>query len=713
MSDFLKYMHDKLNLPLTDPIVVFCILLTITLLTPIVSNKIKIPSIIGLIIFGILIGPFGFEIIEKNSAIDLFSTIGMLYIMFLAGLELNMSSFKVNKYKSIAFGIFTFIIPVSIGFPVCRYVLELPFATSSLISIMFATHTLIAYPIVSRLGISKDISVAVAVGGTILTDTAVFILLTAIFEIKSLSVSLEIWIIEFLIGICVFSVIMFVVVPRVSKWFFRRLENEKYSHYIYVLFILFGASFLAKSLGLEAIIGAFTAGLVLNRLIPHSSVLMNRVSFMGNSLFIPIFLISVGMIINPRLIVNGHQTLIMTIVLTVVAIIGKWLAAFLSQKLLNFTKIQRNIIFGLSSSHVAATLVVILTGKEKGIVDDSILNGTIFLILITCIVASFVTERAALKMVLDEEKNDYQNRKIVFTKNEYILIPAGNYNALERILHFANIIINKTLKRKIFLLSVIKASEADDTTLKNRKEKLLKIIENNPVSDTEIIPEITIDTNNAGGIVRFSKEKEADIIVLDWEKTNLTDILLGATMDNIIKTSQLSMFICDFKYPLATHNKIVLVSLPLSETEIGFFLWFQKIALLVKELSKPLIYYCNENTEIATRKLVYAKKISIPLNFIRTDNWHNLNEINLQLTRDDLLIFVSARQGSISYQGILENLSSKIDKQLPDSSKIMIFPEERTDCHDIEVFNDINSAPLSISIETFNKIKKKFKSIFS
>ena len=695
-------------MPLSEPVVVFCILLAITLLTPIVSNKIKIPSVIGLIIFGILIGPYGFKIIEKNSAIDLFSTIGMLYIMFLAGLELDMSSFKINKYKSIVFGVFTFIIPIAIGFPICYYVLNLSFSTSCLISVMFATHTLIAYPIVSRLGITKDISIAVAVGGTILTDTAVFILLTVIFEMESLSSSTELWLLEFLIGICVFSVIMFVVVPRVSKWFFRRLENEKYSHYIYVLFILFGSSFLAKTLGLEEIIGAFSAGLVLNRLIPHSSILMNRVSFIGNSLFIPIFLISVGMIINTQLITNGYDTLKMIVILTAVAILGKWLAAFLSQKLLNFTKIQRNIIFGLSSSHVAATLVVILTGKEKGIVDDSILNGTIFLILITCIVASFVTERAALKIVLDEEKNDNQDRKIVFTKSEYILIPVGDYNALERMLHFANIVINKTLKHKIFLLSVVKTTEAEDINLKRSKEKLLKASEKYSAIDTKITAEITIDSNIAGGIVRFSKEKEVDIIVLDWERTkDLAEMLLGSTMDNIVKNSQLSQFICDFKYPIETHKNIVLVSLPLSEAEIGFFLWFQKVALLSNELSNPVVYYCNEDTEIAVKKLITTKKIKISINFIRTNNWHNFTEMNLQLNKNDLLLFVSVRQGAISYQGILENLSSKLDKQFPKNSKIMIFPEERNDHHNIEIFNDINSAALSKSIETFNRIKKK------
>ena len=270
MSDFFSHLLHEFELPLKNPVLVFSLVLFIILLAPILLKRFNIPGIIGLILSGVVVGPFGFNILEKSSAVELFSTIGLLYIMFIAGLELDMNEFKANRNKSLLFGLFTFVFPLAIGYPVCRYFLGYDFNASFLTASMFATHTLVAYPIVSKLGVSKNPAVAITVGGTILTDTAVLIILAVILGNSQGDLSREFWI-RLAISLAIFSAIIFLIIPRIAQWFFQKLESEKHAHYIFVLSIVFFAAFLAEVAGVEPIIGAFVAGLALNRLIPGFS----------------------------------------------------------------------------------------------------------------------------------------------------------------------------------------------------------------------------------------------------------------------------------------------------------------------------------------------------------------------------------------------------------------------------------------------------------
>src|SRR5690554_926252 len=304
MNEILEHIAHEFQTPFTNPVLVFSLILLIILVSPILFRRINIPGIIVLILSGVLIGPYGLNFVENNSAVDLFSTIGLLYIMFIAGLELDMNQFKANQNKSLLFGLFTFALPLAVGYPVVRYVLGYDFNASFLTASMFATHTLLAYPIVSRLKVSKDEAVAITVGGTILTDTAVLIILAVIMGNHEGTLDAAFWQ-RLIISLAIFSAIIFLLVPRIAKWFFTKMENEKHSHYIFVLTVVFMAAFLAELAGVEPIIGAFLAGLALNRLIPHSSALMNRIEFIGNSLFIPFFLISVGMLVDLRVVFSG------------------------------------------------------------------------------------------------------------------------------------------------------------------------------------------------------------------------------------------------------------------------------------------------------------------------------------------------------------------------------------------------------------------------
>ncbi|MES1217442.1 MAG: cation:proton antiporter, partial [Bacteroidota bacterium] len=369
----------KITFPLQDPVPIFTIVLFIILLAPVILRKFRIPGIVGLILAGMAIGDHGFNLVAKGS-IDLFGKAGLLYIMFLAGLELDMAGFKKNTYKSIIFGLLTFFIPLSLGILLCHFVLHFNVTATLLVASMFSTHTLVAYPLASRMGITKNEAVTVAVGGTIITDTAVLLLLPVIVGSVKGGLSQEFWL-QLSVSFLVFALFVIFGFPLIARWFFKRIKDDQTTHFVFVFAMMFLAAFLAEIAGVEGIIGAFLAGLALNQLIPRASALMNRVEFTGNAIFIPFFLISVGMLIDLSVLLNGQAALIIAGALTVMALVGKWLAALFTQIIFRYTVVQRNVIFGLSSAHAAATIAVILIGYKLGVVDENVLNGTIILIL--------------------------------------------------------------------------------------------------------------------------------------------------------------------------------------------------------------------------------------------------------------------------------------------------------------------------------------------
>jgi Kef-type K+ transport system membrane component KefB len=712
MTDFFNHLIFEFQFPLKNPVLIFSLILFIILLSPIVLKKLNIPGIIGLIISGVIIGPDGLNILAKNSAVDLFSTIGLLYIMFIAGLELDMNEFKVHRNKSLVFGLYTFIIPLSIGFPVCFYFLDYDFNASFLTASMFATHTLIAYPIVSKLGISKHQAVAITVGGTILTDTAVLIILAIIMGKQQGNLTQDFWI-RLGISLAIFSAIMFLIIPRIAKWFFRKLESEKHSHYIFVLSVVFFAAFLAQVAGVEAIIGAFVAGLALNKLIPHSSALMNRIEFIGNSLFIPFFLISVGMLVDVKILLNGPTALIVAATLSIVALLGKWAAAFLTQKTFSFSKIERQLIFGLSSSHAAATLAIILVGYKAGILDEKILNGTIILILVTCIVASFATEKAGKKMVVAGTDHLADHTNAYGINNEHILLTVEDFDNFEKVLELSVILKEKNSVNPLSILSVVTNNdEAEKNILKARK-KLEEYISHAAATETRLNLITTIDHNVASGISRVSREIMANMIILGWpQRSDIFDKLMGEKMETILHNTDKTTILCDLQMPLVLHKKIVIAAPPLTEKEFGFEQWLSKMAKIAQELSIPIQIHCNAETKLAIDKVARRAKYSVIISAIDFEDWEDFIVLARHIRDEDLFVLVSARKGSVSYINQLEAIPAKISKHFTRNNKLIIYPGQHNTNYQDDNYDDISAEPLIKSIEAVQKIGKGIASIF-
>ena len=669
-TTFFDHLAAQFNPPFTNPVLIFSLILFIILIAPILLGKIKIPGIVGFIIAGILIGPNGFNILKKNSAIELFSTIGLLYIMFIAGIELDLAEFKRKKHKSFVFGLLTFSIPILIGFPVCYYLLHYSMLTSILTASMFATHTLVAYPIVNKFGISKNESVAVAVGGTILTDTAVLIILAVIMGSVQGQLNTAFWV-QLAISLTIFTATVFFVIPRIAKWFFTKLESEKTSHYIFVLSVVFFSAFLAQLAGIEPIIGAFVAGLALNRLIPSSSILMNRIEFVGNALFIPFFLISVGMLVDLRVLFNGPDALIIAGSLTLVAIAGKYISATFTQWIFKYTQNQRLLIFGLSSAHAAATLAIILVGYKAKIIDDNILNGTIILILVTCVVASFATEKASRRIVSEEEITGPE----IVPDTEHILIPIADFNNMDSMLDLALLFKSKTSSQPIYLLSVVPDSDNAQVNLLAARKKLDDSLKYASGNGTQVEVIATLDHNVPSGVLRIAKEKSANIIITGWPKRTVMDKFLGDKAASLIEKSQANLFMLYLSKPIAVHKSIQMVCPPAYLMENTMNIWLNKVGRISTELSLNVNCFCDQVTKMHIQHFLQTTKSTVSFTFDHTEVWKDWKLFKDKVTPDDFVVIVLDRKIETTYLLSLTYTQRKLEQLFEAQSKLLIYPQ--------------------------------------
>ena len=710
MTKLLERLIDLLQKPFHSSVLIFAVILFIILLAPILLRSLKIPGIIGLILSGLIIGPHGLGWIEKNAAVDLFSTIGLLYIMFLAGLELDLKEFKANKNKSLVFGVFTFLIPMALGFPVCRYLLGLDFNASLLVSSMFSTHTLVTYPIVSRMGISRHEAVAVTVGGTMLTDTAVLVLFAVIVGSVKGEINANFWY-TFGVSVVLFLLVVFLLIPLLTAWFLKKLEGEKRSHFIFVLSMVFFAAFLSEVAGLEPIIGAFAAGIALNRFVPRTSSLMNRLEFVGNALFIPFFLISVGMLINLKVIGNGTAAWIIAGTLTVVAIVGKYLAATMTSFVFKFPPTWRRLIFGMSSSHAAATLAVILVGFKMGIVDENVLNGTIVLILVTCLVASFVTENAAKKILILEET--YVDEPVIPINEQKILVPISNPGTMERLIDLAIAIKLPKNKFPIVSLSVVDDDHTAKSKLIEAKRMLEKAIVHAAAIDQKVEIITTIDQKVTAGIKRVAKEIFATEIILGFAmKNQFSEMLFGNNVKYLVENTDLAVWVSSIHSNLNRFKKIVVICPKFADREFGFHNWLMRIFRMSKTLDLTCHFLSTPQTFEHVVSFQQQQRSSAKLSFDEFQNWEDFTSLGHIVTPADLIIIPLPRSGSVSYKLSQENIPRLMARHFENFSFILVYTSSADDTTELMFSHDFDNTIIEKGMKLVKNPARWFGKLF-
>jgi Kef-type K+ transport system membrane component KefB len=721
------FSFSELTLPLKDPILLFSLLLFIILFAPILLNRIKIPHLIGLIIAGAIIGPNGLNLMLRDSSIILFGTVGLLYIMFLAGLEIDMGDFKKNSGKSIYFGMLTFLIPMGIGTAGGYYVLQYPLPTSILLASMFASHTLIAYPIVSKLGIAKDKAVNIAVGGTVITDTLALLVLAVIVGMSVGEITDAFWW-RLSISVVIFGAFVMIVFPIIGRWFFKRFDDS-ISQYIFVLAMVYLGSFLAEVAGVEAIIGAFLAGLALNRLIPHTSPLMNRIEFVGNALFIPFFLIGVGMLIDFRAFFSDFETIKVAIVMTVIALLTKFLAAWITQKTFRFSDDQRRLIFGLSSAQAAATLAAVLVGyniilnqdeiasgvltgqvvEPVRLLSESILNGTILMILVTCTVASFVAQKGAKNIAMMDTSEDEDEGE----NDERILIPVTYPEITEDLVNLSVTVKSKKNKTGLYALNVIDNKNVQPDDEKKAKKVLELAAVTASATDNKLQQLLRYDLSAVNGINSVVKEhKITDIILGIHQNTEETNVFLGNLTEKLIEKSNITTLIYNPVQPLGTIKRHFVIIPEKAEKEIGFHFWLLKIWNIARNTGGTIVFYASKQTLKEIQDI--NKRHPIESKFVEFSDWDGILTLSKEIKKDDNLIFVLSRKDGISYNHYMNEIPSYIRKYFTETNSILIYPKQNNvgDKQQINYKNPSVHSPLQDNLERLDDIGKSIGNIF-
>ena len=685
----MDWLNFSLTLPVTDPTWIFLLVLLIILFAPILLNKLRIPHIIGMILAGLVIGEHGFNILVRDSSFELFGKVGLYYIMFLAGLEMNMGDFKKNRGKAVMLGLLAFVIPIGIGLVTNMMLLKYSLVTSILLASMYASHTLVAYPIVIRYGVSRHRSVSIAVGGTAVTDTLTLLVLAVVGGLfKGESGGLFwLWLV---VKVIFLGALIMYSFPRIGRWFFRRYDDNV-MQFIFVLAMVFLGAGLMEFVGMEGILGAFLAGLVLNRLIPHVSPLMNHLEFVGNALFIPYFLIGVGMLIDIHVIFGQGDALKVAAVMIVVALVGKWIASWLTQKIYKMAPIERELMFGLSNAQAAATLAAVLVGYNiilpngERLLNEDVLNGTVLLILVTCVVSSFITERAARKIDMCEAHLEEERT----VEAERILIPVANPDTIEYLMNLSLLIRDTKQKDNLLALNVINDNNTSEGLELRGKRYLEKAAMITASADVPLRQITRYDLNIASGIIHTAKEYEVtDVIIGLHRKVNIVDSFFGMLAENLLKGLHREVMIAKFLIPINTIRRIIIAVPPKAEYEAGFQKWVEHFCRMGGTLGCRVHFFANEETTVQLQALVKKKYGQTLTDFSRLDDWGDLLILTGQVNYDHLLVVISARRGSISYDSSFEKLPAQLSKYFSNNSLIVLYPDQLGEPQDAVSFSN-------------------------
>ena len=661
-------------MPITDPTWNFFVVLGIILFAPMLLERLRVPSIVGLIFAGVVIGPHGFGVLERDNSFELFGKVGLYYIMFLASLEMNLQDVQKIKGRALVLGLLSFAIPMAIGFGVNRAVLPgYAVAAAVLMAAMYASHTLISYPIVLRYGISRLPSVSIAVGGTIVADTLTLLVLAVVGGMFKEQVTGLYWL-WLVVKVMLIGAGILIAFPAIGRWFFRRYDDGVVQ-YIFVLVLVFLGAGLMEMVGIEGILGAFLAGLALNRLIPPTSPLMSHVEFVGNALFIPYFLIGVGMLIDLRAL--GHSgAILVAAVMTLTSIATKWLAAFSTQKIFKMQPDDRRLMFGLTGARAAATLAVVLVGYKiilpdgTRLLDDDVLNGAMVLILVTCVVSSLTTDRTARKMATRGTPADAQADA---PKGGRIVLAISNPETVRPLVHIALMLQPEREEGSITALNVV--LENEPAAAAEGGKGLQKAVKIAAAANVKIQTHSRWSVNVVSGISHTVKEQNAtDLLIGLHQKSKLTESFYGKLTSDLLAVVDRQILIYRGVIPANTVRHMHIAVPRRAEFETGFAQWTERLAQIAAQTGCAVTVYGARQSLAAVEKQWKGKGQSLAATYQEYNSWRDLLPLAHGTRQDHLMVFVCAHKGGISYHHYFEHLPDQIERNFSTRNLLIVYP---------------------------------------
>ena len=662
---------------ITDPTWIFFTVLSIILFAPMLLERLRVPSVVGMIVAGILVGPHGFHLLERDASFELFGKVGLYYIMFMASLEMNLQDVQRIRGRALALGLLGFAIPMLLGFWANTLVLGAGVAAAVLMGAMYASHTLIAYPIVLRYGLSRLRSVSIAVGGTIVADTLTLLVLALVGGMFKEQVTGLYWF-WLVAKVVLLGVVIVYLFPLLGRWFFRRYDDSVVQ-YVFVLVLVFLGAGLMEFVGMEGILGAFLVGLVLNRLIPPSSPLMSHVEFVGNALFIPYFLIGVGMIINLGALVSHGGALLVAAVMVAVGLSGKWLAAFCTQKMFKMSSDERSLMFGLTGSRAAATLAVVLVGYDIMLPDgsrllgDDVLNGAMVLILVTCVVSSFVTERTSRKLAMKRQSLD--DGSAGAPAPQRLLVAIKDADTVAPLMHIALMLRTPHLSSSLMALHVV--LDDDPSARQQGLEQLERAEKLAAGANVRLQTYSRWSVNVVSGIAHTVKENAiSDLLIGQHEKVRLGDSFYGKLGIDLLSAVEQQVMIYRACIPLNTVRRLHMLVPRKAEFEPGFSRWMERVTLLARQIGCPVDVYSGHATLLAMEQYWNDRASGVHAVGHEYNSWHDLMPLAHVSRQDHLMIFVCARRGGISRHNYQNHLPEQIERYFSSRSVLLIYPAQ-------------------------------------
>ena len=664
--------------PITSPTMIFFVVLCIILFAPIIMGKLRIPHIVGMVLAGVAVGPHGLNILAKDSSFDLFGHVGLYYIMFLAGLEMNMSNFRKNRVRTFTHGIMAFVIPMAMGFVINRSILHYSVMTSILLASMYASHTIITYPIVMRYGLTRQRSVTIAVGATAITDTLTLLVLAIVGGMFKGEITGGFWLMLFLKIAAVFLIIMYVF-PRIAKHFFHRHEDNV-AQFIFMLAMTFLGAWLMELIGMEGLLGAFLTGLALNRYVPNVSPLMLHLEFVGNAIFIPYFLIGVGMLVNVKLLFGGLAAFHVAGVMILVALTSKWIASLLTQKLFGMRGVERELIYGLSNAQAGATLAAVMVGYNlitpdgQRLLNDDVLNGTVILILVTCIFSSFMTERASKRIALESQAAVPEEDT---GDDEKIMVSMKHKETADTLISLATMMRNRVLNRGIVALNVV----YDDTNRLKYQERGRSLLEHvvKTANSTGVMvqTQVRIATNIINGIKHAFKEYNASEIIMGMHSGDEEDgKFWGEFIPGLFSGLNRQITIVRCLRPLNTIRRIQVAVPSRAEFEPGFYRWLERLARIAENLECRIQFHAKRETLSLINQYVQNRHPNVRAEYTYMAHWIDMPKLSEGVEDDHLFVVITARKGTISYKSALERLPEELTRHFSGKSLMIIFPDQ-------------------------------------
>lgn len=674
--------------PITDPTLIFFVVLLIILFAPIIMGKLRIPHIIGMVLAGVLLGQYGLNILVRDDSFELFGKVGLYYIMFLAALEMDFEGMKKKRKHLVIFALLSFSIPFAVTYIASTYILGYQPISAIMLSCIMASNTLISYPIVSRYGLQSKPSVMLSVGETMI---ALFLALVVIAAVVSVGgdgggIMFWIWFVVKILAVCFFLAF---TIPRLTRWFLRRY-SDAVMQFIFIMAILFMSAVLTDAAGLEGIFGAFLSGLILNRYIPHLSALMNRIEFIGNALFIPYFLIGVGMLINVRVLFNGGEIIAVVAAIVFFGTFGKAIAAYLSCYLCRLPLSSGHMMFGLTSAHAAGAIAVLMVGMKMEeahgleIVDDNMLNGVIIMILVTCIISTFVTERSAQGITLrdkDMASEDTHN------DDEKILIPMKYPEYAERLVNMAILMRNPKLNRGLVGLNVV---YDDEKMAKNQEAGRLLLDRMTKVAaaaDVKMETQVRVAANIANGIKHAFKEFHASEIIIGMHThKEVSTKFWGQFHQSLYNGLNQQIMMVRLIQPINTIRRIQVAVPSRAQFEAGFYRWLERLARMADSLECRIQFHGRGDTLQLIRQYINNRHPEARADYSEMYHWVGLPKLAGTIADDHLFVVVAARKGTVSYKNALERLPEEITKFFTGKNIIILFPDQYGDPMDEMTF---------------------------